>query len=316
MTEKEAGGPDLSVVVPAYDEEEALPLFHRRLSRALADTRLRCEIVFVDDGSRDRTAAVLRSLQAEDPAVCVVTLSRNFGHQAALTAGLELSRGRAVVTMDADLQHPPELIASMLERWRAGAAVVNGVRADERRAGWLKGGASRLFYRFLNLISDTPVVAGAPDFRLLDRRVVDALISMRESHRFLRGMVAWLGFPEASVPFDPPERARGRTKYTWGRMTRLALDGIASGSIRPLRAALWLGAGVLAASVAYALYVLLIFALHRTLIKGWASIVLLVMFMGGGQLILLGIIGEYVGRTYEQVKGRPLYVIREVRRGR
>lgn len=306
----------LSVVVPVFNEEAALAEFHGELSRVLRGLEQPSEIVFVDDGSTDGTAALLADIRRADPSASVVELSRNFGHQAALSAGLELSRGAAVVTMDSDLQHDPALIPAMLERWRAGAMVVTAVREDDRTLGTAKRLSSRLFYRAINLLSDTPVTAHAPDFRLLDRKAVDALCSMRESHRFLRGMVGWLGFPQATVPFTPRPRRGGRAGYTWPKMVAFALDGIVSFSTRPLRLALWLGLAALAATTCYALYVACLFAFTATLIKGWASIVVLVMFLGSSQLVLLGIFGEYIGRIYEQVKGRPLFLIRDVHPGR
>lgn len=308
--------PLLSVVVPVFNEEAVLAEFHRELSGVLRGLGDPYEVLFVDDGSTDGTSAVLAALQREDPAASVVELSRNFGHQAALSAGLELSRGAAVVTMDSDLQHDPALIPAMLERWRAGAMVVTAVRRDDPSAGAAKRLSSALFYRAINLLSDTPVTANAPDFRLLDRKAVDALCSMKESHRFLRGMVGWLGFSQASLPFEPRPRRAGRAGYTWGKMAAFALDGIVSFSTRPLRLALWLGVGALAVTTCYAAYILVLFILTAELVKGWASIVLLVMFLGSSQLVLLGIFGEYIGRIYEQVKGRPLFLVREVRPGR
>lgn len=308
--------PELSVVVPAYNEAGALPAFHAALTAVLRGLRVTYEVVFVDDGSDDGTAAVLAGLQREDPAVSVVELSRNFGQQAALSAGLELSRGAAVVTMDADLQHDPAVLPEMVRLWRGGAAVVNAVRRDDPGAGAAKRVTSLLFYRLMSLLSDTPITADSPDFRLLDRKAVDALCSMRESHRFLRGMVGWLGFRQATVPFSPRARQGGAPGYTWGRMLRFAMDGIVSFSIRPLRLALWLGLAVLGLTTCYGLYVLVLLFVDAALVKGWTSLVVMVMFLGAGQLVLLGIIGEYIGRIYEQVKGRPLYVVSEVRAGR
>lgn len=308
--------PEISVVVPAYNEAETLQRFHAELAAALGGLPTSHEIIFIDDGSTDGTAAVLSGVQRADPSVSVIELSRNFGQQAALSAGLELSRGSAVITMDADLQHDPALIPTLIERWRAGALVVNAVRKDDPGLGAAKKLTSRLFYRTINTLSDTPITANAPDFRLLDRKVVDALCAMKESHRFLRGMVGWLGFPQDSVPFSPRPRHGGTPGYTWGRMARFALDGIISFSVRPLRIALWLGLAILAATTCYAFYIAALFFLNVARIKGWASIVVMVMFLGSGQLIILGIMGEYIGRIYEQVKGRPLFLIREVRRGR
>lgn len=304
--------PLLSVVVPVYNEEQCLAAFHAELSSALRQTGLRHEILFIDDGSSDGTWALLGRLREQDPAVSAVSLSRNFGHQIALTAGLDLATGAAVVTLDADLQHPPALIPQMTARWKAGAMVVQMVRAADDGGGRLKSLTSGAFYRLINALSSTPVPPRAADFRLLDRKAVDQLKSMKERHRFLRGMIGWLGLREETIVFTAPPRAAGRTKYTWSKMARLASDGIISFSIIPLRAALWLGVLSIGVNAVYAAYVFYMYFVHAALIKGWASLILLVMFLGSIQLILLGIIGEYLGRTYEEVKNRPLYVIGEL----
>lgn len=301
--------PLLSVVVPVYNEERCLEAFYAELSRALEPLDLRHEIIFVDDGSSDGSLRIVERLRAADPAVSAVSLARNFGHQTALTAGMDFATGDVVVTLDADLQHPPALIAEMVARWRAGAKVVHAVREETADAAWFKSLASRSFYRVINALSTTPVPANAADFRLLDRQAIDLLKSMKERHRFLRGMIGWLGLAEDSISFTAPARVAGKSKYTWRKMARMASDGIVSFSIKPLRAALWLGLLSIAVNVAYAAYVLCMFLFHDVLIKGWASLILIVMFLGSIQLILLGIIGEYVGRTYEEVKERPLYVV-------
>lgn len=301
--------PILSVVVPVYNEEQCLAAFHAELAAALEKTGLDHEVIFVDDGSCDGSLRVLNRLREKDPSVSVVSLTRNFGHQIALTAGIDLATGAAVVTLDADLQHPPALIPEMVARWTAGAAVVQMVRRDDEGASPLKSWTSGAFYGLINSLSATPVPARAADFRLLDRRAVDLLKSMKERHRFLRGMIGWLGLPEEYIVFASPPRAAGRSKYTWRKMARLASDGIVSFSIVPLRAALWLGVVSIGVNAVYAAYILFMYFVHAMLIKGWASLILLVMFLGSIQLILLGIIGEYIGRTYEEVKNRPLYVV-------
>src|SRR5262245_29710905 len=231
----EKSRPLLRVVSPAYQEEEVLPVFHASLSRALAPlaAEFEIEILYVDDGSTDGTLAVLRRLAADDPRVRFLSLSRNFGHQAALTAGLEHARGDAVVSLDSDLQHPPALIPELVARWRAGADVVLTIRADDARLGWFKRVSSRLFYRLLARCSTLDVRAAASDFRLLARPALDALLRMRESHRYLRGMVQWLGFRVAEVPFRPAARRAGVSKYTLRRMVRFALDGLLSFSPAP-----------------------------------------------------------------------------------
>lgn len=251
-----------------------------------------------------------------DRRVSAVVLTRNFGHQLALTAGLEFARGKAVVTMDADLQHPPNLILRMMEEWRKGALVVGTVRTGTEDAGPLKRLTSRMFYGLINALSKTPVQPDAADFRLLDRRAVETLQRMRERHRFLRGMIGWLGFPESTVEFSAGLRAGGKSKYTWAKMFAMATDGIVSFSTLPLKAALLLGMAALGLCAAYAAYVFYMFAFHGVLLmKGWASTILLTMFLGGCQLILLGVTGEYIGRIYEEIKSRPLFIVREVRGG-
>lgn len=301
--------PLLSIIVPVLNEERCLGAFYAELSAVLKSLDIRHEVIFVDDGSTDGTMRVIEGLRAGDPAVAAVCLSRNFGHQTALTAGLDFAAGDVVITLDADLQHPPALIREMLARWRAGAKVVHAVREETEDAGWFKSWSSRAFYRLINALSSTPIAANAADFRLLDRQAVDLLKSMKERHRFLRGMIGWMGLAEDSISFVAPRRVAGRSKYTWRKMARMASDGIVSFSIKPLRAALWLGVLSIALNSIYAVYILYMFFFHGMLIKGWASLILVVMFIGSVQLLLLGIIGEYVGRTYEEVKDRPLYVL-------
>ncbi|MBI5625498.1 MAG: glycosyltransferase family 2 protein [Elusimicrobia bacterium] len=309
-----SSSPVLSVVVPVYNEEECLPAFHRELSAILRSQVEPYEIVYVDDGSQDRSLELVESLRLSDPNVRAVVLTRNFGHQLALTAGLEFSRGEAVVTMDADLQHPPSLIPRMLAEWRKGARVVSTVRTDTEDIGACKRLTSRLFYGLINALSRTPVQPDAADFRLLDRGAVETLRSMKERHRFLRGMIGWLGLPEAVIEFSAGRRAAGASKYTWARMFSFAADGIVSFSTLPLKAALILGSLALGLCGLYAGYVVYMFAFHGVLlIKGWASTVLLTMFLGGCQLILLGVTGEYIGRIYEEIKARPLFLVRELR---
>ncbi|MBI5883941.1 MAG: glycosyltransferase family 2 protein [Elusimicrobia bacterium] len=306
--------PDLSIVVPVYNEADCLELFHRELTGALRSMVETYEIVYVDDGSSDGSLEAVERIRRNDPAAAAVVLTRNFGHQLALTAGLEFAAGRAVITMDADLQHPPALIPRLVEEWRKGALVVSTVRTDTEDIGPFKRLTSRLFYGLINALSKTPVQPDAADFRLLDRRAVEALKSMRERHRFLRGMIGWLGYPETQVAFSAGKRAAGRSKYTWTRMFSFAADGIVSFSTLPLKAALLLGALALGLCGLYSIHVFYMFAFHGVLlIKGWASTVLLTVFLGGCQLILLGVTGEYIGRIYEEIKARPLFLVKELR---
>jgi dolichol-phosphate mannosyltransferase len=308
----------LSVVCPAYEEEEVLPRFHAELGAALAplEKEYEIEIVYVDDGSRDRTLQTLRRLAAADGRVRYLSLSRNFGHQAALTAGLEHARGDVVITLDSDLQHPPTLIPTLLQEWRAGHDVVQTLRADDPRLGAFKRLTSHGFYLLMRWLSDTEVRAAASDYRLLSRRAVDSLVRLREAHRFLRGMVNWLGFRTATVPFAPAHRGGGVSKYTLRRMLGLALDGMLSFSRVPLRLALGLGLGAVALGLAEGCYALL-HGLLAAAPTAWAYHTLLValLLIGGSVLCCLGVIGEYVGRVYEQVKGRPLYLLKEASPG-
>ena len=326
----------LSVVIPCKNEEEGLRETHRRLVAALEaavkfesslpdvgpkpvverksstqPAATSFEIIYVDDGSTDGTAIVLRELQAADNRVRVIRLSRNFGHQIAITAGLEHSSGDAIVVIDADLQDPPEVIGEFLARWREGYEVVYGVRTDRPGETVFKRWTAKVFYRIINRLSETPIPLDTGDFRLMDRAAVESLLSMPERDRFVRGMVSWVGFSQVAVPYTRATRYAGRTHYSLFKMFRLATDGIVSFSITPLRLATWMGFGASALAILGILYALYarFFATH--LVRGWTSSVIAVLFIGGVQLICLGIIGEYVGRIYGESKRRPLYFVRE-----
>jgi polyisoprenyl-phosphate glycosyltransferase len=300
--------PLVSVVAPMHDEAATVEPFHARVAGALEGQEW--ELVIVDDGSRDGTGAELARLAGEDGRVRVVTLSRCFGHQAALTAGLEHARGDVVVMLDGDLQDPPELIPSMLERWRDGAEVVYAVR--ERRAGEtpFKLVTARWFYRLFRRLTDVDLVPDSGDFRLMDRRALDALLALPERNRFLRGMTVWVGFTQTAVPFSREARSAGRTKYTLGRMLHFAFDAITSFSNRPLQFATLLGFAC--SIVAFLCIPLTIVARYANIYeRGVPSTIVVVLLLGGIQLITVGIIGEYVGRIYDEVKHRPLYVVRD-----
>ena len=308
------GVPLISIICPAFEEEEVLPLFHQELAAVLGrlEGRFAAEIVYVDDGSRDGTLAVLRGLAGADRRVRYLSLSRNFGKEAAMTAGLEHARGDAVIVLDTDLQHPPALIPVLLDRWQAGAEVVVTVRRDAADMGPFKRFTSRVFYRLLGWLSEMEVRVGAPDYRLLSRRAVDSLLQMRETHRFLRSQVQWLGFPTAEVDFQADVRRAGTTKYNVRRLLNLAADALVSSSTLPLRLASLLGGLLVGGSLLYAGYALvrlLFFAAGFD--AGWAWLLTSIYFVGGCVLCALGLVGEYVGRIYEQVKGRPLYVLKE-----
>ncbi len=312
MTERR---PLLSVVCPAYEEEEVLPHFHRALAAALDPLRgdYRIEIIYVDDGSRDDTTDVLRTLAAHDRRVRFLSLSRNFGHQAALTAGLTHARGDAVVTLDSDMQHPPELIPTLVGKWREGFDVVLTIRADDYRLGWFKRQSSTAFYRLLRRWSDLDVRVAASDYRLMSRRAVRALLSLRETHRYLRGMVQWLGFPTAEVPFAPNARRAGVSKYTLAKMVRLASDGLFSFSRVPLRLSVSAGFTLTAASsVASLIGVMSRSSRGRPVDPLLVLLLVAVHLLAASSLAAIAVLGEYVSRVAEECKRRPTYLIKEV----
>jgi polyisoprenyl-phosphate glycosyltransferase len=303
----------LSVIVPCFNEEEALRGAHSRLSATLAQLPANVEIVYIDDGSTDATPDVLSELQTTDRVVRVVRFSRNFGHQIAITAGLEHAAGDVVVIIDADLQDPPEIIVSFFKKWQEGYDVVYGVRSEREGETVFKLWTAKMFYRCMTLLSDIRIPLDTGDFRLMDRRVVNALLGMPERDRFVRGMVSWLGFSQVALPYRREARVAGVTKFSFFKMLRFALDGIFSFSIVPLRVATWTGfitsflaiVGIVLVSLEHFLGV-------EGLVKGWTSTMFAVLFIGGVQLICMGIIGEYIGRIYGESKRRPLYVVREI----
>jgi dolichol-phosphate mannosyltransferase len=302
----------LSVIVPCYNEQDVLPATHERLTSVLAGmTWLDYELIFVNDGSRDDTQLILTQLQLGDPHVRVLLFSRNFGHQIAVTAGLEEASGDAVVIIDADLQDPPEVVPQMVQLWRDGNDVVYGLRTDRRGESKFKLWTAKIFYRLINRLSETKMPFDAGDFRLLDRRVVDVINSMPERARFLRGMVSWAGFRQVSLPYERAARHAGTSKYPLTKMIRFAMDGIISFSLVPLKLAIWTGFLAICIAVAGIIAAVIDRLTDKTLIRGWASLFVAVLFMGGVQLVSLGILGEYLGRIYTEVKRRPLYVVQE-----
>ena len=307
------GVPLVSVVTPVLNEQDNVKTFYERVTTTLEAVAppVRHEIVVVDDGSTDHTPALLDELGRADPRVRVVTLSRNFGHQAAITAGIDHAVGDAVVVMDSDLQDPPEVLPDMLSRWREGFAVVYGhrtARAGERRTRLM---VTKAFYRLLARLADTPLPVDTGDFRLMDRRVVDVLREqLRESNRYIRGLVSWVGFSQCAVDFERDPRAAGEAKYTLRRLVKLGLDGITSFSIKPLRFATRLGGLVVIVSLLYAAWIVVQrLAFPETTPEGWSSVMVALLFLGGVQLLTIGLLGEYLGRTYEETKRRPLYVV-------
>jgi len=300
----------LSVVAPMHDEQEAVEPLYDRVRDALTGSNF--ELVLVNDASRDATPRLLDSLADADPRVKVLHLARSFGHQAALTAGLEHARGEVVVMMDGDLQDPPEVIPEMLALWRDGFEVVSGVREERAGESWFKLATARWFYNLFARITKLQLPQNAGDFRLLDRSALDAVLTMRERNRFLRGMATWIGFRQTSVRYKREARFAGETKYTLGRMLRFSLDAMTSFSWLPLQAATLLG--FIFSIVAFLGLPLVVVARYAHIyVKGVSSILFVILLLGGIQLITVGIIGEYVGRIYDEVKGRPLYVVRATR---
>lgn len=309
----------LSVVVPLYNEEGNVAPLLDRITGIL--DRLpempTYEIILVNDGSGDGTLAQIRSEMARRPNITLVNLSRNFGHQLAATAGLDVTRGEAVVLMDGDLQDPPELIAQFVERWRAGYDVVYAVRRTRKGESAFKLFTARMFYRTIKRLTNVSIPVDTGDFRLMSRRVVNALKHSRERHRFLRGMVSWVGFNQTGVEYDRDERHSGVTKYPLSKMFKFAVDGITSFSDAPLRFASYLGFSASTVAFVYALWIIAfkIFNLNPpTYTRGWASTIVAVLFLGGVQLIGIGILGEYIGRIYDEVKARPLYLVSDIER--
>jgi glycosyltransferase involved in cell wall biosynthesis len=303
--------PTLSLVIPIYNEEAVIPELHQRLQAFIMQLGLDVEVLFVDDGSRDRSGEMLRALVAGESRYRILSFARNFGHQRAITGGVDYARGAAVVLMDADLQDPPEVVLDMVAKWREGFDVVYGRR--RRRAGetWFKLLTARWFYRiFASMIPiEAPLDTG--DFRLMSRRVVVALRELRETHRFVRGLVAWLGFRQAEVIYDRPARFAGETKFPMRKMVTFAIDGITSFSTVPLRFSTYFGMFMSVASVGTIAWALLAKYAFHTTVRGWTAIVVIIAMFASVQLLMIGILGEYIGRIYEEVKRRPLYVVAE-----
>ena len=304
--------PLLSIVVPCYNEEPVVARTHQRL-KATSDgwDGIDVETIFVDDGSSDGTLAVLRELAAADPALRVVSLSRNFGQQIAITAGFAAAKGDAVVVLDCDLQDPPEVIHEMLSRWRDGAEVVFGLRLAREGEGAVKQWRSKAFFRAINRMSDISIPNDVGEFCLMDRKVMEVLMAMPERDRFLRGMVPWAGFRQEVVPFRREPRAVGTSKWPFRASLGLALGAVLSFGVAPLRLAIWLGFLVAGGAVVGILYALVQRLLTDVWVPGWATLFIAILFIGGTQLVVVGMLGEYLGRIYAEVKRRPLYVVKE-----
>ncbi len=308
-----SGLPTFSIVAPIYNEVGNIRELYRRISEVMNQAGEPWELVMVDDGSRDGSADVMQAVYEEDSQhVRVVRFARNFGHQIAVTAGLDYVTGKAIVLIDADLQDPPEVILQMIEKWREGYEVVYAIRAGREGESWFKLATASLFYRILYKITDINIPLDTGDFRLMDRAVVDAIRSMREQHRFIRGMVSWVGFRQVGVEYVRQERFSGETKYPLRKMLRFAWDGITGFSYLPLQMATYLGFSI---AILSALAILVVIYLRAAAgihaLEGQATTLVMVLFLGSIQLISLGIIGEYLGRIYNEVKERPLYIVRE-----
>jgi len=297
----------LSVVVPAFNEQAVLQECHSRLSKVLDALGVPAEIVFVNDGSTDNTPEVLYQLREQDPRVAVVELSRNFGKEIALSAGLDHALGEAVVVIDADLQDPPELIPELIKQWHEGYDVVYATRVARDGETYLKKATAGAFYRLIQQVSRVKIPADTGDFRLLSRRAVDALKQLREQHRFMKGLFSWIGYPQKSVPYRRDPRFAGETKWNYWRLWNLALEGITSFTIAPLKLASYIGVLTSLAAFIYAVRVIYKTLVYGDPVQGYPSLMVVVLFLGGIQLLTLGVIGEYLGRMFDETKGRPLY---------
>jgi glycosyltransferase involved in cell wall biosynthesis len=300
----------LSVVVPAFNEVGVLPEFHHRMTETMQAIGLDYEIIYVDDGSTDETLAVLSSFRELDDSVAIIELSRNFGKEVAISAGLDHSQGDAVILIDADLQDPPELVMEFIREWRNGYDVVYGRRTEREGESWLKVNTAKWFYRVINRLSDVEIPRDVGDFRLISRRAVDALMSLREKHRYMKGLYAWIGFPQKEVLYLRKPRAAGTTKWNYWRLWNFALEGITSFSDVPLKISTYLGLFTSIIAFIYGLYFLLRTFFLGNPVPGYPSLMLVVLFLGGVQLICLGIIGEYLARAYNESKSRALYFVK------
>lgn len=301
----------ISVVAPVYNEEQGVAVFAEAVSSQLEKISPKWEIVFVNDGSNDRTMDTLRSLREKDSRIKILNFSRNFGNQIATSAGLMYASGDAVITMDSDMQHPPEMIPEMVRLWEEGYHSIYTIRTYGTEVGQGKSRTSSWFGKILNTLSGLAMPEGISDFRLLDRRVVDALNEMGENSRFLRAMVCWLGFRQIGIPFVSQQRLAGETKFSFAKLLKLSIDGILSFSVQPLRWIIYSGFFIAGLSLLYAIRVLIEVALYGIFTPGWPTLIVAVLFLGGIQLIAIGVVGEYVGRVYTETKKRPLFILQE-----
>jgi glycosyltransferase involved in cell wall biosynthesis len=301
----------LSVVVPAYNEEDVLVEFHRRLSAVLNDIEAQSEVVYINDGSKDSTLDIMRSLKEQDERVAILDLSRNFGKEIALTAGIDHTQGDAVVVIDADLQDPPELIAEMFEQWKEGYDTVYAKRIRRDGESVVKKTTSYLFYRLMQSIGRVQIPEDTGDFRILSRRAVDALKELREQHRFMKGLFTWIGFSQKAIPYERDPRYAGETKWNYWRLWNLAIEGITSFTTVPLSYATYTGFITAFFSMLYGFYMIIRTVIFGNPVPGYPSLMVTVLFLGGIQLFAIGIVGEYLGRVFNETKGRPLYFVNE-----
>ena len=303
--------PELTVVVPCFDEAEVLPTFHERLETVMGELGLRWSVLYVNDGSRDRTLEIMRGLQSRCPEVAVVNLSRNFGKEAAMTAGLDHACGEAVVVIDADLQDPPEVIPALVAAWRRGCDVAYARRRVREGETWFKRTTASLFYRVMSRVGHVRLPQDTGDFRLMSRRAVDALMRLREQHRFMKGLFAWIGYRQEAVYYDRAPRAAGQTKWNYWKLWNFALEGMTAFTVLPLKLATYIGLIVAGFAGIYGAVVIAYTLLLGNSVPGYPSLMAVVLLLGGTQLIFLGVLGEYVGRVFNEVKGRPLYFVEQ-----
>lgn len=312
----------ISVVVPCYNEKEVIKETHERLSSELEKSakykKFKYEIIYINDGSKDNTLQILQQIEKEfnskinlNGKVVIIALAKNFGHQTALSAGLQFSKGDAVISIDADLQDPPEAINKMLEKWQEGFDVVHAVRTARAGETWFKLSSAKVFYILVRKLTKVDIPLNAGDFRLMSKRTVKLFNAMPERNRFIRGMVPWIGLKQGAIYYERSARFAGSTKYPLGKMLKLAFDGITSFSNTPLQSAYYLGFFVAIISILYAIYIVIYSLIHGFPVQGWSSIMVIILFIGSVQLITIGILGEYVGRIYDEVKKRPLFIIDE-----
>jgi dolichol-phosphate mannosyltransferase len=301
-----------SIVAPVLNEGEVLKEFYRRLTATMDRLKESYEIVFVNDGSTDDSLDIMEELHSGDRRVKIIDLSRNFGHQLALTAGIGYASGKAVITIDVDLQDPPEVIPELIKKWKEGYQVVYGVRKRREGDNFFKKTGASIFYRLLYAMADVRIPRDAGDFRLLDRKVVDILKKMRERDRYIRGLTFWIGFDQVGVPYERKGRFAGHTKYSLTRLMKLAVDAVVSFSTFPLRIAAYFGFIIAAACFIYTIYVVILEIFKHVTPKGWSSLIMAILFLGGVQLVCLGAIGEYIGRMGEEIRRRPLFVVKRI----